>query len=160
MPRPYISPPSSRRSALTQQYITIYLDSTLRCGTGPRRGGFRGLPGVCPGAVAAAEAGDGQPLDAQGGRVLFRVEEMLLHRYQEATGLCSSTRKVAASAPKWRRSPSERSSSTVWASPPPWSSTLPSTSHTKNTERVDSPRKPLWDCFQTKWRVKISLPEA
>src|SRR5215212_195001 len=76
-------------------------------------------------------------------RVLFRVEEMLLHRYQEATGLCSSTRKVAGSAPKWRRSPSERSSSTVWASPPPWSSTLPSTSHTKNTERIDSPRRPL-----------------
>src|SRR5919112_6550360 len=29
MPRPYISPPSSRRPTLTQQYITIYLDSTL-----------------------------------------------------------------------------------------------------------------------------------
>src|ERR687893_679192 len=29
MPRPYISPPSSRRQVLTQQYITIYLDSTL-----------------------------------------------------------------------------------------------------------------------------------
>src|SRR5829696_7861709 len=29
MPRPYISPPSSRRPVLTQQYITIYLDRAV-----------------------------------------------------------------------------------------------------------------------------------
>jgi hypothetical protein len=29
MPRPYISPPSSRRLAVALQYITIYLDRTL-----------------------------------------------------------------------------------------------------------------------------------
>src|SRR5215208_3338864 len=80
--------------------------------------------------------------------------------YQEAAGTRSSTRKVAGSAPKWRRTPLERSSNTAWASPSADSSTSPSTSHTTNTERVDSPSSPVWDCFQTKWRVKISLPEA
>src|SRR5215203_5507257 len=34
MPRPYISPPSSRRPAVALQYITIYLDRTLYVGTG------------------------------------------------------------------------------------------------------------------------------
>src|SRR5215217_1488608 len=34
MPRPYISPPSSRRSTVVLQYITIYLDRTLYGGTG------------------------------------------------------------------------------------------------------------------------------
>src|SRR5215212_9480701 len=46
------------------------------------------------------------------------------------------------------------------ATEPGYCSTSPSTSHTTNTERVDSPSSPVWDCFQTKWRVKISLPEA
>src|SRR5918995_6181315 len=34
MPRPYISPPSSRQPAVALQYITIYLDRTLYGETG------------------------------------------------------------------------------------------------------------------------------
>jgi hypothetical protein len=63
--------------------------------------------------------------------------------YQEAAGTRCSTRKFTGSAPKWRRIPSQRSSNTAWASPSADSSTSPSTSLTRNTERVDSLSSPL-----------------
>jgi hypothetical protein len=63
--------------------------------------------------------------------------------YQEAAGTRCSTRKFTGSAPKWRRSPSQRSSNTAWASPSADSSTSPSTSLTRNTERVDSLSSPV-----------------
>jgi hypothetical protein len=63
--------------------------------------------------------------------------------YQEAAGTRCSTRKFTGSAPKWRRSPSQRSSNTAWASLSADSSTSPSTSLTRNTERVDSLSSPL-----------------
>ena len=65
--------------------------------------------------------------------------------YQEVAGTRSSTRKLTDSAPKWRRSRSERSSNTAWASPSADSSTSPSTSHTRNTERVDGRRLPTFE---------------
>src|SRR5215211_213903 len=66
MPRPYISPPSSWQPTLTQQYITIYLDSTLSGGPGTIREVFEDLAGLRAGSEVRAGNGDRQHLRLRG----------------------------------------------------------------------------------------------
>src|SRR4028118_750641 len=77
MPRPYISPPLSRRPVVALQYITIYLDSTLHNGRlvlgdpGRLAGGVRVLPAfrwrLLRSVIAGAIFACGGPAEARSG---------------------------------------------------------------------------------------------